>query len=330
MPSSFLSLTCKFILDPGSAPKTLLLFVIRDHIGVTPLENLKAVLRESLEKIWKELTKPKGLEQATLERFFDLEYAALPHKILQAEKFDTEAEVLRQRFVQADAQDYVFRPAFHRKVPADGFPHYASSIWEKVNENKDLDLPTQQQLLAQYRCDELLNEAYKGFSAAVKTQEKSIESGKVVEDFGALAKMRDDAVDAFAKDASRYHAEVYSRKRGELLEKVNGTLHILFVGQLRNLQKSTLHKFKNDVQKIVAEDAENFALRLVAAQSAANEYFRTHAKEALLPGTGWNNDEAVNSFTEELEEFAARIRVEEMEKLIQKLLVRFKSLNTAL
>lgn len=32
---------------------------------------------------------------------------------------------------------------------------YASSIWDKVLTNKDLDLPTQQELLAQYRCDEI-------------------------------------------------------------------------------------------------------------------------------------------------------------------------------
>jgi hypothetical protein len=32
---------------------------------------------------------------------------------------------------------------------------YASSIWDTVLTNKDLDLPTQQELLAQYRCDEI-------------------------------------------------------------------------------------------------------------------------------------------------------------------------------
>ena len=43
--------------------------------------------------------------------------------------------------------------------------------------------------------------------------------------------------------------------------------------------------------------------------------------EALLPGTDWTNEEHVKSFTEELEEFAQRIRQEEMEKLVSRLLV---------
>jgi hypothetical protein len=37
--------------------KTLLMFVIRDHIGVTPLANLQKVLVDSLGQIWSELSK---------------------------------------------------------------------------------------------------------------------------------------------------------------------------------------------------------------------------------------------------------------------------------
>lgn len=81
------------------APKTLLFFVIRDFIGQTPLESLKAVLRESLEKIWADINKPAGLESTNLETYFDFEYAALPHKILQADLFEKQAEGLRQRYV---------------------------------------------------------------------------------------------------------------------------------------------------------------------------------------------------------------------------------------
>lgn len=51
----------------------------------------------------------------------------------------------------------MFRPEYHKRIPADGYNMYASSIWDKVLTNKDLDLPTQQELLAQYRCDEISN-----------------------------------------------------------------------------------------------------------------------------------------------------------------------------
>lgn len=40
-----------------SKEKTLILFVIRDHFGATPLASLAATLTESLDEIWAGLSK---------------------------------------------------------------------------------------------------------------------------------------------------------------------------------------------------------------------------------------------------------------------------------
>lgn len=61
------------------------------------------------------------------------------------------------RFNDPNNADFVFKPEYHKRIPADGYHIYASNIWDKVLTNKDLDLPTQQELLAQYRCDEIAN-----------------------------------------------------------------------------------------------------------------------------------------------------------------------------
>lgn len=61
------------------------------------------------------------------------------------------------RFNDPTNADFVFKPEYHKRIPADGYHIYASNIWDKVLTNKDLDLPTQQELLAQYRCDEISN-----------------------------------------------------------------------------------------------------------------------------------------------------------------------------
>jgi hypothetical protein len=59
------------------------LFVIRDHLGTTPLANLQATLTTDLLKIWHGLAKPHGLGDAKLEDYFDLGFEALPHKVRQ-------------------------------------------------------------------------------------------------------------------------------------------------------------------------------------------------------------------------------------------------------
>jgi hypothetical protein len=73
-----------------SNPRSLLFFVIRDHLGTTPLANLRQTLIADLTGIWTSLSKPPGLEKSRIEDYFDFAFAALPHKILQPDRFIAE------------------------------------------------------------------------------------------------------------------------------------------------------------------------------------------------------------------------------------------------
>lgn len=52
--------------------------------------------------------------------------------------------------------------------------------------NKDLDLPTQQELLAQFRCDEIANVAFLAFVEGIKAFSTSPGVGKVIPGLGKL------------------------------------------------------------------------------------------------------------------------------------------------
>lgn len=108
----------------------------------------------------------------------------LPNKIHQPEKFESEVVELRKRFVDKSRPDYVFQPSYHKRIPADGLSHYMEGIWQQVLANKDLDLPTQQELLAQFRCDELAAGVIEVFNASAKVMRRPIESGKVIPGLG--------------------------------------------------------------------------------------------------------------------------------------------------
>jgi hypothetical protein len=168
--------------------KTLILFVIRDHVGSTPLSNLTATLTQDMERIWASLSKPPHLADVTLQQYFDLSFAALPHKVLMPEKFEESVLDLRKRFTDRSRDDYVFQPAYHKRIPADGVGFYMEGIWQQVLTNKDLDLPTQQELLAQFRCDEIATVVMETFMANVKIVRKPVEGGTVVEGLGAQFK----------------------------------------------------------------------------------------------------------------------------------------------
>ncbi|KAG6830063.1 Dynamin-like GTPase that mediates homotypic ER fusion [Tricholoma furcatifolium] len=309
----------------GTHNRTLLLFVIRDHIGVTPLANLEATLTADLTRIWENLAKPAELKDRKLSDYFDMSFTALPHKILAADKFEEEVLNLRTRFVNKASDDYLFKPAYHKRIPADGVAFYMEGIWDQVQSNKDLDLPTQQELLAQFRCDEISAVAFSEFSEQAKSQKRPVESGRVVDGLGALMKnWRTEALTRYDRDASRYHKGVYGRKRADLVASIDSTLSPLFLGQLKNLHKTCLVTFKKEMLDGVHGESYNFAEVASKAQEHCLKTFTTGAKESLVEGTDWVWEDELESLKEEVQGVADQCRKDETKKMINLIEKNFK------
>ncbi|KAF8595084.1 root hair defective 3 GTP-binding protein [Ceratobasidium sp. AG-I] len=309
----------------GSSQKTMLLFVIRDHVGATPLANLSATLTADMNKIWDGLVKPEALQHTLLTDHFDLSFTTLPHKILLPEKFEQEVLNLRARFTDRTREDYVFKPAYHKRIPADGVAHYMEGIWEQVQTNKDLDLPTQQELLAQFRCDEIAAVALQDFDNEARGTRKPIESGKVVEGLGKMmGSWKGNALARFDRDASRYHAGVYGRKRADMLVQLDTKLGPLFVGQIKNLHKGSLSAFKKEVLDGVKIEGYSFADVVGGAREKWEGRFREGAAEALLPDTDWTYDEELELLRQEFGIVADQLRADETKKMVNQIERSFK------
>lgn len=297
--------------------RTCLLFVIRDHIGTTPLANLSNTLTKDLENIWAGLSKPEGLEDCQISDYFDFEFTTLPHKLLQPEKFESEVLNLRKRFSDPSASNYVFKAKYARRIPADGLSMYTGGIWEQIMSNKDLDLPTQQELLAQYRCDEISQAAYEVFAAAIKTFRPPIEAGKVVDNLGEDMNMaRGTALKSFDTSASRYVSHVYQKKRLDLLHKCNSALHSLFQGQLKNMHKRAVLQFERAVKEGIKGEGYDFAKVVNTSRQQVETEFKAGAEAISLTETDWTIDEASRQLQEDITAIADKARADEIKKML--------------
>lgn len=297
--------------------KTLLLFVIRDYVGATPLENLQATVQTDLDRIWASLSKPSNLADAKLTDFFDVMFTALPHKILQAREFDAGVDALRTRFVDRADPNYVFQTQYHKRIPIDGLPHYLESVWDQVVQNKDLDLPTQQELLAQFRCDEIAEAAVRPFHTAVQALRKVLDAGNVHPTLGTdMASHRSAALAAFDQAASRYHQGVYSRKRADLVEKLNTALLPSVLAQLKNLHAQLSEHFRTAVLDVIRRSSTyNFGDVVQEQHNAALAQFDETTRSMLLPDTDWSVDEERAQLEAELGKMAQGLRADESKKM---------------
>ncbi|KAJ8107305.1 hypothetical protein ONZ43_g6776 [Nemania bipapillata] len=330
-----------FLKDKQSNPRSLLFFVIRDHIGNTPLANLRNTLIQDLTKIWSSISKPQGLESSRIEDYFDFAFAALPHKILQPEKFVDEVKSLGKRFVagsrnskaqlghgKQELEGGLFLPEYHRRIPADGFSVYAEGVWDQIVNNKDLDLPTQQELLAQFRCDEISREVLISFDIAIgpleEQQAEASRIGKplVLANLGETGKQtREKCVKAFEVQAGRYHKAVYARKRTELEGKIDQRLRALYQGQLTAAHKSGVASFSDAVSGAVKAGqksgaAYEFAEIVGTQKTKCLDQFKTEVQSLTIPEVAWTNfGSQLALFEKELDEASARLRKEEMRRL---------------
>ena len=239
----------------------------------------------------------------------------------------------------------VFLPAYHRRIPADGFPMYAEGIWSQIITNKDLDLPTQQELLAQYRCDEISTNCMTKFDTQIVPFEETSRAGKgVLVGLGpVMKKARQECLAEFEESAGRYYKPVFKRKREELVAKIDGRLKALVLLQLTELHKRAVKDFEDEVVKVLKTGkgsapngsadhsaAYDFKSIVDAAREAALKAFEEEAKElALSPeeNSSWAGFEVeeLNAVKKDIEIVAARLRVEEMKRLVTRLERTLKS-----
>ena len=116
----------------GKKSKKKVLFVLRDF---TPKDNGARItqrITNEISEIWKKIHKPEALINTVAENFFDFEFALLPHKILEEEKFNKEVRELRKRFDRR-ASNSLFLPDSHTKdIPIDGLPAFIRELWTTI------------------------------------------------------------------------------------------------------------------------------------------------------------------------------------------------------
>lgn len=281
------------------------------------------------------------MEKSKIEDYFDFAFSALPHKILQPERFVSEVNKLGLRFSEGhrdprrdafkseqELEGGIFLPEYHRRIPADGFSIYAEGVWDQIVNNKDLDLPTQQELMAQFRCDEIAREVLIEFDETIipfeNRQVEGIRLGtpEVLGGLGAAMRTaRMKAVKNFEIAASRYHKGVYGRKRTELENRIDSRLKGLFQGQLSAAHKSGVHAFSEAVSTAIKGGQKkgasyDFAEIVDREQNSALERYERDAKDVLVEGAPWSNyNQQLSLYQKDLNEVSGRLRREEMRRL---------------
>ncbi|QLG74376.1 hypothetical protein HG535_0G02590 [Zygotorulaspora mrakii] len=296
--------------------KVLLLFVIRDHVGVTPLQSLSDSLRAELEKIWADLNKPAECSNSSLYDFFDLEFTGLAHKLLQPKEFEENVKQLGDCFVYQDNEPYYFKKEYHHNLPLEGWTMYSENCWEQIENNKDLDLPTQQILVSTFKTEEIANEAFNNFEQKYNDEVHLVikDKTKLIETLNSL---KESCLNEYDEQACRYTKSVYLAKREDLAEKmiVNFTQTVQIF--LDELSKQLFQRLTREVTDKKNKDS-SFSQRSKGVSVSIKDEFKDalddFGKNELLA----SSEEFMEQFDELLAEEIKRLSDEEIKSIITK------------
>jgi hypothetical protein len=219
-----------FVNKTGEA-KCHLLFVIRD---VT--QDHKAMERQvynDLQLIWKQLVFPKEFQHLIgrpLEDFFIFHFFPMPHFVYQLEQFKESVGRLRAHFVDEKDPEFLFKTATGKIMPGDGLAHYICSVWDAVNQNRELNLPSQRKTLSIFKCDEFVKERLAEFTNRLASPEVSaVNSGAGIDNLGELVSAAfNDSIAHYDRDSAKYVPEVIAEKRDALKDAMKGLIPPLF------------------------------------------------------------------------------------------------------
>ena len=241
--------------------KKIIIFLRDFDASRNKKDKIESLILEDIKKIWSEIKIPEQYAGKGPESFFSFEFITLPHLIYKAQDFKDEIQNLRKRLDKNDENYFFSNLSSIKNVPADGLKQYVTQIWNDILNDKDLDIPSQRQMLANYRCTEIKNTILLSYDKEFKQLYKE-STEKNIEDFKERCEqLRDKIISEYEKQGSNYDKKVYENIHKQLEEQISQKLYTCFLNQTKLLIPMLQKFMRKDLQKkleSIDETKENY------------------------------------------------------------------------
>lgn len=294
--------------------KKRILFVLRDfNDAQNNLTALKQQISQTMQDIWAKISKPPSHALLTVFDCFEFDFKTVAVKDFKEREFLDDIHDLKSRFTDPVRHDYLFR-GLETDIPIDGINLYYQEIWNLITSEKDLNIPTQKEMLANLRCNELKNEALQLLRQNIETLQKQA-NRKLVPDFSAQCeKAIEESLALYDEHGSGYYTEIYATIRDELSKLMFDELKDLFNSQIRCLVSDCQQKLKaslNDrISKVKA--SSNYCEEIRAISKEVFDFYDSQVTHILLEGSNWSHEEFRAELEKDLKE---RVELEKEKQL---------------
>ncbi|XP_071938197.1 protein ROOT HAIR DEFECTIVE 3-like isoform X2 [Coffea arabica] len=258
--------------------KVNLVFVLRDK-NECPRDKLEEQLKEGMYKIWKEMQKPEAQLNASLKDFFNIKVVALSSFEDKPEQFENEVAGLREWIISISTSG----EGAAGSTPASGFADYAKKIWDKIKEDKDLDLPHYRIMVAEIRCNAIAEEKYQSFYESWLPLKEDAISG-AVQGFGAKVSRKIDIyLSEYDQEAQHYEETKRDATRKQLIEDIMKVVKPTYLSVVEHMRHQILEKFEEAAEDEVKKNGVLKTHKYIIE-------FKNQLRDAAVKQANWNQD----------------------------------------
>ena len=197
------------------------------------------------------MDKPENFVGRDLTDLFDISFFFMPPLVWHRDLFKQRVRELYSRFTNASDPNYYFNTSYHyrKSVPCEGLFTWTKQIWDSVSKDESLNIPDQQKLLATYRCEHALSEAFLMFNNKAHTIMEDVSRGYVSKFGESMDIIIKEALFHYKQTANKYDRETAQMKYDELVEKIEMKVHGIFLKQLEHITNEMISLFNIKLKK---------------------------------------------------------------------------------
>ena len=249
-------------------------------------DKIECLILEDIHKIWSDIKIPEAYAGKGPENFFSFEFITLPHLIYREKDFKDEIVNLRKRLDKDNPNYFFSNLSSIKNVPADGLKQYINQIWNDIMNDKDLDIPSQREMLANYRCTEIKNKLLLSYDKEFKDLYKSSLEKDLPNFKNICLELKEKICSEYEKQGSNYDNKIYQSIYNQLLEQTSQKLYLCFLNQIKitipKLQKFMRKELQKKLEKIDDNNDNYFTISDYLRKNYLNQLVqKLNAKKAF-------------------------------------------------
>ena len=269
-------------------------------------DKIETLILEDIHKIWSDIKIPEEYAGKGPEKFFSFEFITLPHLIYRKKDFKDEIINLRKRLDKDDPNYFFSNLSSIKNVPADGLKQYVNQIWNDIMNDKDLDIPSQREMLANYRCTEIKNKILLSYDKEFKDLYKSSLEKDILNFKNICIELKEKICLEYVKQGSNYDNKVYQIIYNQLAEQISQKLYLCFLNQIKitipKLQKFMRKELQKKLEKIDDSNDNYFNISENLRKNYLNQLVQKLNSKKAFDSWKVSEKEYSNLFDEIIEE----------------------------